>query len=303
MLAEFGPLPQVDLLTDMATYPFTAFPVKDHRAYRLHSHGTLWELVVVTHGRGRHLLDQDSYAISPGDVFFIPSGRLHGYADCHRLGLFNAILDPARLELPTAQLQRIPGYNALVSLEPQLRRQHHFESRLHLAEDALQEVTSQLWEMYQELLTKKAGYQLLVTSLFTVLLGKLARRYAELDAPSSQGLTRLGELLAWLDRHYHEQIGLADLLRHAHMAPSTLERHFHAAFGMAPWAYVRNLRLRKAMALLTNTNASIGEIAVQVGMKDANYFSRAFVKYTGVSPREYRRRSEGDAGLAVSVPA
>ncbi|MDX2055613.1 MAG: AraC family transcriptional regulator [Polyangiaceae bacterium] len=302
MLPAFGDMPQVDLLADMAAFPLTAFPVKNHHPFGLHSHGSLVELVVVTHGSGKHLLEKGSFPIRPGDVFFVPAGLRHGYADCNQLGLVNAILDPARLDLPTLQLRRIPGYNALVSLEPELRCQHRFESRLHLEESVLREVVAQLWEMYQELLAKKPGYELVVLSLFTVLLSKLARKYAELTTPSSQGLTRLSELLEWLDLHYREPITIPDLLRRAHMTRSTLERHFHAAFGVAPWTYVRDLRLRKASLLLRNTDASVGEVAVQVGMKDANYFSRAFLKYTGLSPTEYRRRSEANAVVPSLSP-
>ncbi len=291
MLPAFGDLPQVDLLADLAVFPLTVFPVPNHHPFPLHSHGSQVELVVVTHGRGRHLLEKSSFPISPGDVFVIQSGILHGYADCDQLGLVNAILDPTRLNLPTQQLRRIPGYSALVSLEPQLRCQHGFESRLTLKEELLREVVAQFWEIYQEVLAKKAGYELVASSLFIALLGKLARQYAELTTPSSQGLTQLSGLLDWLDQHYHKPITISDLLRHAHMTRSTLERHFHAAFGVAPWTYVRDLRLRKAAALLRNTDGSVGEVATQVGIKDANYFSRAFLKHTGLNPTEYRRRS------------
>lgn len=299
MLRVFSKLPDHDYLADFSAFPLTAFPVQDHRPFELHSHGSESELVLVTHGRGRHLLEKGSFAIGAGDVFFIPAGLRHGYADCDKLGLINAILDPTRLDLPMHRLRRIPGYSALVSLEPQLRCQHGFQSRLSLTQEVLQDVTDQFQRIHQEVVARKAGYELVATSLFIVLVSDLARQYAGLTAPSSQGLTELSELLDWLDLHYREPISSADLERRAHMARSTLERHFHAAFGVAPGTYVRNLRLRNAAALLRDTDWSIGEIAVQVGMKDANYFSRAFLKHIGSSPSEYRRHWDTDARIPV----
>lgn len=299
MLRVFSDQPEFDYRPDFTAFPLTAFAVTDHGPYELHSHGSLLELVVVTHGRGRHLLEKDSFAIGGGDVFFIPAGLRHGYSHCDQLGIVNAIMDPARLDLPMHRLRRIPGYSALISLEPQLRSQHRFESRLNLKGEVLQDVTDQLAKIQREVVAKKAGYEVVATSLLTVLVSELARHYAGLTTPSSQGLTQLSELLDWLEEHYRKPITSSDLERRAHMARSTLERHFHAAFGVAPCTYVRDLRLRKAAALLRTTESSIGEVAIQVGMRDANYFSRAFLKHNGLSPSEYRRQSAGDANISV----
>jgi AraC-like DNA-binding protein len=43
--------------------------------------------------------------------------------------------------------------------------------------------------------------------------------------------------------------------------------------------------------LLKNTDLSISEIAVAVGFEDSNYFSRAFKRSYGLTPREHRALS------------
>jgi len=48
-------------------------------------------------------------------------------------------------------------------------------------------------------------------------------------------------------------------------------------------------RIKEAKVLLNQTGASVTDIAVQVGFDDPAYFSRAFSKQVGISPRAYRK--------------
>ena len=52
--------------------------------------------------------------------------------------------------------------------------------------------------------------------------------------------------------------------------------------------YLSRVRIENAKKMLTESEASIKEISYSVGFSDPNYFSRAFKKYEGVSPTEYK---------------
>ena len=52
---------------------------------------------------------------------------------------------------------------------------------------------------------------------------------------------------------------------------------------------ITQLRVDKASQQLVNTNHPVADIAEAVGFTDPTVFSRAFKKWTGQSPREYRR--------------
>ena len=53
--------------------------------------------------------------------------------------------------------------------------------------------------------------------------------------------------------------------------------------------YLLSLRIEKAKWMLRKTNASIQQIAGEVGFEnDGSYFSQIFKKYTGILPKEYR---------------
>jgi AraC-like DNA-binding protein len=61
--------------------------------------------------------------------------------------------------------------------------------------------------------------------------------------------------------------------------------------GTTPSAYILERRLARAAERLGAAHeASITEIAFELGFNDSAYFARAFRQRFGVSPREWRRR-------------
>jgi AraC-like DNA-binding protein len=71
----------------------------------------------------------------------------------------------------------------------------------------------------------------------------------------------------------------------------TLLRLFKAELGMTFRAYIRIARIIRAIELLTDPNASVTEVAYEVGYNSLSSFSRAFQQLTGLRPRDYLRNS------------
>jgi AraC-like DNA-binding protein len=71
-------------------------------------------------------------------------------------------------------------------------------------------------------------------------------------------------------------------------------RHFFRAFkqsvGKTPYAYMADLRLKKALDLLRATDRSATEIALECGFASSSHFAYAFRRVHGAGPSEYRRR-------------
>lgn len=271
-------------------FPLTAFPVENHVAYKLHQHKDYAELVIVTGGSGNHLLEHESFPIARGDVFFIPLGVTHGYSDCKDLCLINIMFDPRGLQLPEAQLQQVPGYHALFTLEPALRAQQAFGGRLQVDDVALNHLQELVAPLNREILECKPGYEVASTALLCGIMVELARRYSALTAPMPQTLVRLSALLEWLEKNLEKPITVELLAEKAHMSRSTLGRCFRECFGVSPMSYVIELRVRKAEQLLRDGATQIRDVAQKVGIDDANYFARLFRKHTGLEPSAYRSR-------------
>ncbi|MBN1674951.1 MAG: helix-turn-helix domain-containing protein [Kiritimatiellae bacterium] len=281
-------------------FPLTVRRHLNHGSSRtLHSH-EFHELVIIFEGTGRHVTDEEEYGIEAGDVFLIRGDTAHGYAETRGVHLVNILFAPKRLRLPLGELRDVPGYHVLFHLEPRLRRQHRFQSKLHLAVEELAQLSTYTTDLETELSRTRPGYRFIARTLLMQILGFLSRCYSQTHVSEARTMVCLGEVLSYLERNYAEAISLARLAREARMSQSTLVRTFRQAVGTSPIDYLIRLRIEKASALLRRGDVRVGEAALGAGFSDSNYFSRLFRKATGMSPRQYRARYL--AGDGVSVP-
>jgi AraC-like DNA-binding protein len=70
---------------------------------------------------------------------------------------------------------------------------------------------------------------------------------------------------------------------------SSLQRALAKCFGMSPKQYLIQLRMNRALELLTKNELSVKEISLACGFTDEKYFSRAFKKKYGYSPSQFKK--------------
>ncbi len=95
-----------------------------------------------------------------------------------------------------------------------------------------------------------------------------------------------------IDRRYAEDLRLGDLAAIAGLSTHHLIRTFRAEIGLTPHAYVVDVRVRRAQALLKH-GSSPAETAALVGFADQAHLTRAFKARLGVAPGAYRRAHLG----------
>ena len=72
------------------------------------------------------------------------------------------------------------------------------------------------------------------------------------------------------------------------MSRASLYRAMQNMLGITPNDFIRNVRLKQAAQLLSDTNLSISDISARVGFGTPRYFTQHFKKMFGVLPSEYR---------------
>ena len=87
----------------------------------------------------------------------------------------------------------------------------------------------------------------------------------------------------------------------AGMSHPGLSKYFRLVFGCTPFELLRRKRLQWARELVGTNELSLTEIAYAAGYSNASHFSKAFLGYYGVQPREYRKRKIGNP--FYSIPA
>jgi AraC-like DNA-binding protein len=90
------------------------------------------------------------------------------------------------------------------------------------------------------------------------------------------------------DARYREPLDVGALARAAHVSPAHFSREFKAAFGETPHQYLLTRRLERAAELLRNTDRSVAEICVSVGLSSVGSFTTSFGRVYGISPTAYR---------------
>ena len=88
---------------------------------------------------------------------------------------------------------------------------------------------------------------------------------------------------------------LDTVARELGMSGRTLQRRL-ANDGLVFSDFVDRVRLESARLLLVQGNLSLAEVAYMVGFAEQSSFSRAFKRWAGLSPREYRYARRGASG-------
>lgn len=102
---------------------------------------------------------------------------------------------------------------------------------------------------------------------------------------------RLIETAEWIRAHAAQPLDLDAIAAHAQFSPFHLLRLFRRTFDVTPHQYLVRSRIRRAARLLAEEDASITQVALDVGFRDLSHFVRTFRRAAGMSPREFRRLS------------
>ena len=101
---------------------------------------------------------------------------------------------------------------------------------------------------------------------------------------------KVKKAVAYIDAHFAEDISVVDIARESGFSESQFRRVFERVIAKSPVDYITTIRLNAARKLLTTTEKSVADIAVEVGFFDQSHFIKAFKRERGTTPGRYRRQ-------------
>jgi AraC-like DNA-binding protein len=116
--------------------------------------------------------------------------------------------------------------------------------------------------------------------------------------PPARHLLRAKDLV---DARYRERLDVPALARAAHLSPAHFSREFRRAFGDSPHQYLLTRRLERAAALLRNSDRTVADICISVGLRSVGSFTTSFGRTFGMSPTAYRA-AHPPAARRVRIP-
>lgn len=126
------------------------------------------------------------------------------------------------------------------------------------------------------------------SQLLTALAALLARHGAPAPPRREPGREHAAVARAtdYLNDHHQRNVTLAELAGVSGMNPYHLIRSFNQQIGLAPHAYLTQVRVLRARDLLERGTPA-AEAAVQVGLYDQSALNRHFKRIYGVTPGQY----------------
>jgi AraC family L-rhamnose operon regulatory protein RhaS len=276
------------------------FPIKDFSLYveqhslsrsiSTHDHDCI-ELAIVTGGRSLLITDNYRYEVSVGDVFVSPPGNFHALQDVEDITVYDILFDLPALNIDLKDLTLLPGFQALFTLEPAMRATRGHGNKLRLRTVQLVTCVTLIEHMMREFRDQAKGCRFILVSLLQQLIGHLSRCYTDIESTGANEVSRLASVLSFMEERYADDLSVSALATAGGISERTLRREFRRVLGVSPIEHLTILRIRKSENLLLNSQFNITETALRCGFADSNYFSRAFRKVNGISPRDFRRKS------------
>ena len=109
------------------------------------------------------------------------------------------------------------------------------------------------------------------------------------DQKESINNTDIANCISYMEEHFCDpSLDIKALCGISFTSASSLQRAFAKRLTMSPKQYLIQLRMNRALELLTKNELSVKEISFSCGFTDEKYFSRAFKKRYGYSPSQLK---------------
>jgi AraC-like DNA-binding protein len=254
-------------------------------------------------------LGDDPLELAPGDLALARGGPDHFIAHeprahCVPLGDFHSLpADGAGSHVPGSTVFLCGAYRfagdigrgLVAALPPVLSLPASVDDPIH------QVVTL----LSREMLHTEPGKQTVLDRLLDVLvvLGIRAGLTRSATAPAwfrAASDPRLSPALQSIHASPGKPWTVDDLAKLSNMSRATFARIFHQALGQAPMQYLTDWRMTVARDLLLAQDATLDQIAANVGYSSVYGFTTAFRRHNGEPPRRWQQRAT--AATPVSDP-
>lgn len=230
------------------------------------------ELFYVLGGSGSFLVEDRSFPISRNDLVIINPNIVHTEISSKKSPLEYIVLG-------------VDGLNFLI-----------YDQREYLSfhsSSIKEDLNFYFHTILDEMADQKKDCEKVCQNLLEALIIQLTRRTSSPVEilPSQKKITReCGRAKRYIDANFREDISLASLAAIVGLNKYYLAHTFTEIYGISPINYLTQKRIFTSQELLTSTDMSLSEIALQCGFSSQSYFSQCFRKSCGLTPTAYRRQ-------------
>ena len=160
------------------------------------------------------------------------------------------------------------------------------------AKDEIEHIFSELYSVPDRL--QKPYFMLKVQELLLFLCMVDVNKEKQRELYTSPQVEIVRDIHKRLISNLQERPTIEELSKEYLINTATLKNTFKGIYGQPIGTYMKVYRMKQAAALLRQTQATIAEIASQVGYENQSKFATAFRDVMKIAPAEYRKQNSGD---------
>ena len=246
-------------------------------------------LMLVSSGRGQHMVDFTDYSVKPGSVIFARPGQVQKWCVNSNFTADLLMCDPIAL----------PGFTSIFTGSDNHRDHRQlslleWQPRLALSGQPGAQIREEFAGLKKEI-DHYDGTPIdtaLIRSQLTVLLCRLARCQLDAHKPNANVSGKVRQtyfsFLHELEKRYKREHSVQYYVARLGYSESTLNRACIAELGCTAKAAIDARIVLEAQRFLAHSEWSVAEIAHRLGFSEPTNFSKFFRRLVGSTPAQFR---------------
>ena len=255
-----------------------------------HTH-EYFQIYFISKGSLKHHVENKSAHLNQGDMFIIPPGVTHYITPSQNTVFysFSFMEDLFSEQHTNNKLAR----NFLRLL--QTNEDIYVKPKILMNAEEIFYIENLMAHILKEFTTKPIAYYDTVQAYAQLLVTILAREYFTKDEHNitehfNDNRQFVLHCVEYIENNYNQNISINTLAKLCHCSESGFFKLFRKSTGVTPITYKHNIMIQHALDLLSHTTLSIEEVSSKTGFSSSNYFRTVFLKLTGTTPKELRKR-------------
>lgn len=249
------------------------------------------EILIVHRGEGRVIVNQQTYDIQPGKLFFFQPFQLHKvHVEVNSERPYDRSIfhfDPVALELC------LTAFPSLHLFFTRLRHGMIQEQAFSFIEEIA--YVYEICKAFDRDEKKHSPYHaeeqgtLLLLQLLNCIRSTIKSKNNQVSLSASSLYRYSEQIMQWMEENYADSFDLQRLADELHLSRTYVSRVFRQETGSSLMDYLSARRIKQACNLLRTTDMSVDRIAEEIGLSNTSYFIRLFKKVIGTTPYQYKR--------------
>lgn len=269
-----------------------------------------YELMILYQGEAFVTLDNDEYAMVPGDcLLLLPNQVFHGRTNpdkpCRYYIVHFTLDSPVENSLVESAFEKIKtainAYNQKEINDIFKMPQINYKTIYLLPFLNLGETREIMFDILEKAIKERNQLNLSSEIVISCYLCEILIHLSRLTVESlkidlifnhhSELPRTVQEAVFYIHENYTRRIGLNDLCKHLKITPQSIIRIFKKNLNKTPLQYINLFRISRAKDLLQYTSLTVKEISYEIGMENPYYFCRLFKKTENVTPSQFRKKN------------